>query len=68
MRVDQDHIQAGVAVLGAANLVWALGLTLVTTRKADADMRRVAKNLAVSFGDIAAELVRARPRKARQTR
>ena len=67
MRVDQEHIEAAVAVLGIANAAWSLLLTILTTRKADADMRQVAKTLATSFGDIAAELARGRRRDDRQT-
>jgi hypothetical protein len=67
MRLDQYHIEAAVAVIGFANAAWSLVLTIATTRKADADMRRVARNLAASFGDIAAELVRGRRRSDRQS-
>lgn len=67
MNLEPDHIELLVAAAGAANAVWALVLTFVTTRKAEADMRRITKNLAVSFGDIAAELVRGRDSSRQKT-
>jgi hypothetical protein len=68
MKLLSEDVQIILALLGIVNTLWCVALTFFATRKAEANVRRVASELILAFTSIAIELGRERRSKDGQVR